>query len=78
MKYYNYGPDDMSVAYAIVVGILDQDEIPDELLEAISGPLSFYQPMKARNELKEGHNDNWTNPSYNKGQGCILEHPERP
>lgn len=52
-KQYNGSPHDMSVAYAIVVGILKREEMPDELLEAIGGPLSFYQSLKERNELKE-------------------------
>jgi len=43
----------MSVAYAIVVGILDQDEVPDELLEAISGPIDFYRSLQEKNELRE-------------------------
>ena len=52
-KQYNYGPHDMSVAYAIVVGILDQDEVPTELFEAISGPIDFYRSLQERNELLE-------------------------
>jgi hypothetical protein len=50
-KRYNYGPHDMTVAYAIVVGILNRDEIPSELLEAIERPLSFYRSLKDSNEL---------------------------
>jgi hypothetical protein len=50
---YNNSPHDMSVAYAIVVGILKPDEVPGELLEAIRGPLSFYQSLKADGELGE-------------------------
>lgn len=52
-KQYNDGDQDMNVAYAIVSGILNRDEIPTELLEAIERPLSFYQGMKDRNELRE-------------------------
>ena len=52
-KHYNHGPVDMSVAYAIVVGILEREQMPDELLEAIAGPLDFYESLKAANELKE-------------------------
>ncbi len=52
-KLYNGSPHDMSVAYAVVVGILQQDEMPVELLEAIAGPLSFYQSMKDRDELRK-------------------------
>jgi len=52
-KRYNGDPHDMSVAYAIVVGILQRDEMPAELLEAIAGPLSFFQSMEDRHELKK-------------------------
>lgn len=52
-KKYNYGEDDFNVAYAIVTGLLDNENIPDEFINEISGVLSFYQDMKERNELKE-------------------------
>ncbi len=51
-KHYNHGPQDMSVAYAIVVGILDEKEVPGELLEAISGPLEFFRSLQERDELR--------------------------
>ena len=51
-KHYNENPHDMTVAYAIVVGILDQDQVPLELLEAISGPLDVYRSLQERNELR--------------------------
>ncbi len=52
-KRYNGTPLDMSVAYAIATGILKRDEVSEELLEAISGPLGFYQSLRERNELRE-------------------------
>jgi len=52
-KRYNDGPVDMNVAYAIVVGMLDQAEVPPELLEAISRPISFYRHMQEQNQLRE-------------------------
>jgi hypothetical protein len=52
-KKYNYSPHDVNVAYAIATGILNEDEIPDEFLEAISSLLEFYQSLKDRGELKE-------------------------
>ena len=52
-KHYNRVPRDMTVAYAIVVGILDQDEVPAELFEAISGTISFYRSLQERGELRE-------------------------
>ena len=51
-KQYNESPHEMTVAYAIVIGILDQRKVPLELLEAISGPLDFYRSLQERNELK--------------------------
>ena len=52
-KQYNYGSDDNSVAYAIVVGILDVDEVPAELFEALSGPISMFRSMHQRGKLRE-------------------------
>ncbi len=49
---YNDADHDMSVAYAIVTGILDEATIPPELLAAIGGPLSFYRSLKEREELR--------------------------
>jgi hypothetical protein len=51
-KHYNHGQADMNVAYAIVVGILDRDEVPSDLLEHLVGPLEFYEGMAARGELR--------------------------
>ncbi len=52
-KQYHHNPPDLSVAYALVVGILQRDEVPAELLAALEGPLRFYQSLQERNELKE-------------------------
>lgn len=52
-KQYNYGDADMNVAYAIVAGILDRDEIPTELVEALDHLMGFYQQMQERGELRE-------------------------
>ncbi len=51
-KLYNGGQPDMMVAYAIVAGILPEEEVPAELLEAIERPLSFYRSLKERDELR--------------------------
>jgi hypothetical protein len=51
-KRYNIGKNDFNVAYAIVTGILDREEIPEELLEAIDKHLHFYESMKEDGELK--------------------------
>jgi len=52
-KKYNNSFDDMNVAYAIVTGILNRDEIPTQLLEAISDSLAYYQAIKDQGNLKE-------------------------
>jgi hypothetical protein len=57
-KQYNKGPKDMSVAYAIVVGILDEKEVPVELLEAISGGVALFRSMQEQNEL-QGREGRW-------------------
>jgi hypothetical protein len=51
-KQYNGDLPDMMVAYAIVAGILKQEEVPAELLEALATPLNFYQSLRERNELR--------------------------
>jgi hypothetical protein len=56
-KRYNRGEAEVNVAYAIVTGILDEDEMPSDLLEAIARPLAFYQGLKERDELREP--DDW-------------------
>jgi hypothetical protein len=50
---YNSGQKDMTLAYVIVGGVLSREEVPAELLEALSRPLSFYQSLKERDELRE-------------------------
>lgn len=54
--YKKYNEDtlvEMNVAYAITVGILNQEEIPLELLEALERALSFYEDLDARGELRK-------------------------
>ena len=57
-KHYNHGPQDSTVAYAIVLGILDEAEVPEELLEAISRPLAFFRSLKERDDLR-GREGTW-------------------
>jgi hypothetical protein len=52
-KKYNYGEADVNVAYAIAAGILSKDELPAELLESLAGPLSFFEELEARGELRK-------------------------
>ncbi len=49
---YDQGSDDFNVAYAIVAGILDREDVPEELIQAIDKHLSFFQSMKDNGELK--------------------------
>jgi len=50
---YNSGDDAMNVAYAIVTGLIRKDEVTADVLEALEGPLSFYQSLKEHGELRE-------------------------
>ena len=54
--YKKYNEDslaEMNVAYAIAVGILNKEEMPPELLEALERPLSFYEDLDSRGELQK-------------------------
>ena len=51
-KKYNHGMNDFNVAYAIVTDLLDQKEIPTELLDALEKQLSFYQSLKNAGDLR--------------------------
>jgi hypothetical protein len=42
---------EMPVAYAISAGILRPDEVPDEVVQALQGPLDFYRSLKDRHGL---------------------------
>jgi hypothetical protein len=52
-KWYNHGPREMTVAYAIVLGILDEEEVPEELMEAIGNAIAFYRSLQERDELRD-------------------------
>ena len=49
---YNYGEAEMNVAYAIVTGIIDEEEVPKELMEALDKAIQSFQSMKDNGELK--------------------------
>lgn len=57
-KHYSESGD-LSVAYAIVVGVLDQEELPAELLEAISGSLEFFRSLRESGRLREREGRWW-------------------
>ena len=48
---YNYGDAKMNVAYAIVAGIIDEEEVPEALLEVLSRAIQSFQSMKDHGEL---------------------------
>lgn len=52
-KRYNDGPAEQALAYAVVTGIVDEAEIPVELLEALSRPLDLYRSWKEQDTLRE-------------------------
>lgn len=49
---YDDGQRDMTLAYLIAGGILDYDEVPDELLQALHRQLAFYEMLKERDDLR--------------------------
>jgi len=51
-KKYNDGENDFNVAYAIVTDMLDREEIPKELIEAIDNHVRFYESLKDSGELR--------------------------
>ena len=40
------------MAYAIVAGILDREDIPQELLDALKSSIEMYQSWKDQDELR--------------------------
>ena len=42
-KKYNYGALDLTVAHAIVSGVLDRSRLPQELLAVLERAISFYE-----------------------------------
>ena len=61
-RHYNDGENDVSVAYAIAVGILREDELPQEVLGAIQRPLEFFRSLQARDELRDREGIWWRRP----------------
>lgn len=52
-KKYNYGEDALNVAGAVVTGLLDREQLPAELLEAIQDIITAFESMRDRDNLKE-------------------------
>jgi len=44
-KRYNYGYDEINVAQAVVLGILDRNELPPELSEFLEERIKFYESL---------------------------------
>jgi len=57
-KWYNSGLLDTAVAYAIVVGILDEQEVPGEVLESVGNAMAFYRGLQERDDLR-GREGQW-------------------
>ena len=49
---YNDGENDLNVAYAIVTGMLNREDIAEELIEAIDKHIHFYESLKDSGELR--------------------------
>lgn len=58
-KQYDYGQPDANVAYAIVIGILKEQEVPDALLEALASPLEMYRSMQEKGKLADRKGEWW-------------------
>lgn len=52
-KKYNYGDHNINVAYAIVTGLLDREEMPEEIVTAIEDEIGFYETLKENGDLRE-------------------------
>lgn len=59
VKQYDYGQLDANVAYAVVVGILQARELPDDLLEALVSPLENYRKMKSEGRMADRKGKWW-------------------
>ncbi len=51
-SFYFNGEPDLVVAYAIVAGLLERDETPEEVLAALELPIAFHQETADRGELR--------------------------
>jgi len=49
---YNQGENDFNVAYAIVTDILNRQDVPDELIDAIDKEINFYESLKDAGKLR--------------------------
>jgi hypothetical protein len=49
---YNNGDDAINVAYAVVTGLIGENEVAAEVLGAIQKQLNFYRMLKERGELQ--------------------------
>lgn len=47
-RYSSYRDADMSVAYAVVEGLIKEEEVPPEVLAAMSQQLGFYRSLQER------------------------------
>lgn len=52
LERYNTSYQDNNVAYALVTGILSYDEVPEELVQALSERIAYFEDLKARGDLR--------------------------
>lgn len=58
-KEYNDGNPEMALAYAIVIGILKEDDVPAEVLEAIRNAIAFYRSYQENDQLSAREGNWW-------------------
>ncbi len=51
-RYIDNPYQELTVAYAIVTGLISRDEVPTELLDTLRGPLAMHERMMAEGELR--------------------------
>ncbi|MBN1316125.1 MAG: hypothetical protein JXA42_11670 [Anaerolineales bacterium] len=57
--WYNEQANDLTVAYAVAAGILDETEVPPELLETVVNALALFRSLKEQGELRERQGEWW-------------------
>ena len=52
MDFYNDSYPEETIARAIAIGLLERDEVPDEILEMIEDDIALYQRREQRRKKK--------------------------
>jgi hypothetical protein len=58
-NHYTHGSPITAVAYAIVTGILDEEGMPQDMLEAISNAIAFFRAQQEEGTLKDREGRWW-------------------